>query len=57
MSVYQQIKNKFIMKNAWEDWASYRDQLTDLVAGLLAKLQPQGSVNQASGRVAIIGDG
>lgn len=57
MSVYQQIKNKFIMKNAWEDWASYRDQLTDLVAGLLAKLQPQGPVNSASGRVAIIGAG
>lgn len=33
MSVYQQIKDKFIMRNAWEDWASYRLQLTDIILG------------------------
>ena len=31
MSIYQSIKDKFIMKNAWEDWALYRSQLTDLI--------------------------
>ncbi len=33
MSVYQQIKDKFIMRNAWEDWAVYRSQLTDIILG------------------------
>ena len=31
MSIYDRIKDKFIMKNAWEDWASYRSQLTELI--------------------------
>ena len=31
MSVYQQIKEKFIMKNAWKDWEEYRSQLTDII--------------------------
>ena len=31
MGVYHQIKDKFIMRNARADWASYRDQLTDLI--------------------------
>ena len=51
MGVYQQIRDKFIMKNAREDWASYRDGLTDLVLGLLEAADP------ASGRVLIIGAG
>ena len=54
MSVYQQIKDKFIMKNAWEDWASYRDQLTNLVVELLLETQSQVS---APGSVMIIGVG
>ncbi len=31
MSVYNQIKDKFIMKNAWLDWEAYRNQLTDVI--------------------------
>lgn len=31
MGVYHQIKDKFIMRNVRADWASYRDQLTDLI--------------------------
>ena len=31
MGVYHQIKDKFIMRNARADWASYRTQLTDLI--------------------------
>ena len=31
MSVYNQIKEKFIMKNAWQDWESYRNQLTNVI--------------------------
>ena len=54
MSVYQQIKDKFIMKNAWEDWTSYRDQLTDLVIGLLMETQSQESTPAS---VMIIGAG
>lgn len=34
MSVYQDIKDRFIMKNAWEDWRAYRSELTDTVLGL-----------------------
>lgn len=31
MSFYQQVKEKFILTNAWEDWASYRSHLTDII--------------------------
>ena len=31
MGVYQQIREKFITKNAWEDWADYRRKLTNLI--------------------------
>ena len=31
MSVYRQIKDRFIMKNAWDDWSSYRSELTKLI--------------------------
>ena len=31
MGVYHQIKDKFIMRNARADWASYRTRLTDLI--------------------------
>ncbi len=31
MSIYNQLKEKFIMKNAYEDWADYRKALTDIV--------------------------
>ncbi|MCR5148023.1 MAG: hypothetical protein K6C35_03545 [Eubacterium sp.] len=31
MSILDQIKNKFIMENAWEDWKDYRTQLTDMI--------------------------
>ena len=31
MSIYQQIKEKFIMKNAREDWAPYRTELTEMI--------------------------
>jgi hypothetical protein len=31
MSIYNQIKDKFIMKNAWQDWTSYRNKLTDII--------------------------
>ena len=31
MSVYRQIKDKFIMRYAREDWAVYRSQLTDII--------------------------
>ena len=31
MGVYHQIKDKFIMRNARADWASYRTQLTELI--------------------------
>ena len=45
MSVYRQIKDKFIMKNAWTDWESYRESLTDLI------------LQREPGTVAIIGAG
>ena len=33
--IYRQvIRNSFIMKNAWEDWAPYRNNLTELVLSL-----------------------
>ena len=54
MSVYQQIKDKFIMKNAWDDWTSYRDQLTDLVIGHLMETQSQESTPAS---IMIIGAG
>lgn len=31
MGVYQNIKDKFIMKNAWEDWTEYRSKLTEII--------------------------
>ncbi|WP_173472372.1 hypothetical protein [Eubacterium ruminantium] len=45
MSIYRQIKDNFIMKNAWNDWASYREKLTDLI------------VSKNSGSVMIVGAG
>lgn len=29
--IYEQLKEKFIMENAWDDWRDYRKKLTDLV--------------------------
>lgn len=33
MSIYDSVKNNFIMKDAREDWASYRKSLTDIILG------------------------
>ena len=57
MSVYQQIRDKFIMKNAWEDWTSYRDQLTELVVRLLMETQSQTTKECAPVRVTVVGAG
>ncbi|MCR5212897.1 MAG: hypothetical protein K6E10_00630 [Eubacterium sp.] len=34
MGLYKDITEKFIMKNAWEDWASYREKLTQIIMDL-----------------------
>ena len=57
MSIYKQIKNKFIMKNAREDWTAYRVHFTDLVVRLLSEMQSQMSGDPASGSVMLIGAG
>ena len=57
MKEYQKLKDKFIMKNAWEDWASYRDQLTDLIVGLLTEMQSHVPADMGSAEVTIIGAG
>ena len=49
MGVYQQIKDKFIMKSVWEDWAEYRGQLTDLILRRIPTEKEAG--------VAIVGAG
>ena len=49
MGAYQQIKDKFIMKNAREDWAEYRESLTDLVIDCTRYANPKS--------IAIIGAG
>lgn len=49
MGVYQQIKEKFIMKNAREDWIGYRDQLTDLIIKRMSET--------SSRSVAVVGAG
>ena len=43
MGVHQQIREKFIMRNARSDWAAYRDQLTNLV--ISRKPDEYGSVH------------
>ena len=46
------------MRDAREDWAAYRDQLTDLVEGLLPGAQPSVSAEVLTpGRVTIVGAG
>ena len=57
MRVYQQIRDKFIMKNARKDWAGYRDRLTDLVSGLIVEMQPRMSADPVSFSVMIVGAG
>ena len=32
MSIYKELKEKFIMKNAYTDWEDYRNKLTDIVS-------------------------
>lgn len=46
MSVYQQIKDKFIMKNAYKDWASYRSELTEIIL----EMNPQSVMIIGAGR-------
>ena len=49
MGVWQQVREKFIMKNAREDWTTYRDRLTDLIGELVTE--------GASENIAIVGAG
>ncbi len=43
--IYDQLKEKFIIKSAWDDWKKFRDELTALVN------------EYAGGRLAIVGAG
>ncbi|MBR4513702.1 MAG: hypothetical protein IKO61_02275 [Lachnospiraceae bacterium] len=43
--VYEQIQEKFILKNAWNDWQDYRHELTSLVN------------EYAGGKLAVVGAG
>ncbi len=45
MGIYRQVKDKFIMKNAYADWENFRGALTDLV------------LSYSGTRIAIIGAG
>ena len=49
MSIYSEIKKKFIMRNAYEDWTEYRIFLTDII------LKLRGADNKKT--VAIMGAG
>ena len=31
MSIYDEIKKRFVQPNVYEDWRSYRDAFTDIV--------------------------
>ncbi len=50
MGVYQQIKDKFIMKNAREDWAEYRKCLTDVIIDRTKEASPKSIAIVGAGR-------